>query len=602
MRIHKHSVLLAAVLLTASCTAAALPAGFAVCAEEQTEKRWQDFKYTEEDGGIVISGVTFSVNDERKSLTVPAQIDGKPVTEIGASAFFSDACMELTEIILPDSLKRIGGNAFSGCWSLKSITLPDGLEIIGSSAFQRCLCESITIPDSVKEIGLSAFSQCRNLKEIKLPEQVTVIPWNAFLNCEALETVQLSPKTEQIGRNAFGSCKALKTINMPDTLISVYTGALKDTPWFAAKQAENPLVCSDGGVLLIDGTACKGEVVIPDTVQRISEQAFDQNENITGVTMSDSVTQIGPAAFFGCSALKSVKLSAKITDIPDLLFNRCGLEEYTFPSTVRTIGTGVFLTCKSLRSVTIPEGVTKVGDCLFLECEALEELSLPASLTDIGLQIAAETPWLAKQHEKDGAYVIVNHCLLDAKGLTGSVTVPDGIKRICGGAFLENEGLTDVVVPASVEYIGTGAFYGCEELHSLTVLNPECVFSEPTEEDGSFADITVVPKDYSGMLRGAADSAVKNYAEKYQLKFDEADCGDTDGDCFVTIADAQLVLREYTNSVAGNPSKFTAEQKQHSDVNGDSAVTVEDAQLILKYYVNNTVAGNTVLWKELLGK
>ena len=198
--------------------------------------------------------------------------------------------------------------------------------------------------------------------------------------------------------------------------------------------------------------------------------------------------------------------------------------------------------------------------------------------------------------------MIVNHCLLDAKGLTGSVTVPDGVQRICGGAFLENEGLTDIVVPASVEYIGTGAFYACEELHSLAVLNPACSFAEPTTEDGDLITVTVVPKDYSGMLRGAPDSSVQTYAEKYQLKFDAADRGDTDSDGFVTIADAQLVLREYTNGVAGKPSAFTAEQKQHSDVNGDGAVTVEDAQLILKYYVNNTVAGNTVLWKELLGK
>ena len=274
MRINKYAVLLAAALLTASCTVTALPAGYAVYAEEQTEKRWQDFKYTESESGIVITGVTFSVNDARTSLTVPAQIDGKPVTEIGTNAFFDTPCMELTEIILPDSLKKIGANAFSGCWSLKSLTLPDGLESIGTGAFQRCTCESISIPDSVKELGMSAFSYCVNLKEIRLPDAVTEIPWNAFNGCSALETVQLSPKTTRIGRNAFGGCKALKTINMPDTLEAVYTGALKDTPWLAAKQAENPLVCSDGGVFLIDGTACTGEVVIPGTVQRISDLPY----------------------------------------------------------------------------------------------------------------------------------------------------------------------------------------------------------------------------------------------------------------------------------------------------------------------------------------
>ena len=217
--------------------------------------------------------------------------------------------MEITEIRLPDTLKKISSNAFTGCWSLKSLTLPDGLETIGSGAFMRCTCESITIPDSVKEIGASAFSYCTSLKEIRLPESVTAVPWNCFIGCESLETAVLSSKTKTIARNAFGGCKSLKTINMPDTLELVYPAALNDTPWLAAKEAENPLVCSDGGKFLIDGTACTGEVTIPDTVQRINEQAFNENENITSVYIPDSVTEIGNSTFFACTALKKVRLS-----------------------------------------------------------------------------------------------------------------------------------------------------------------------------------------------------------------------------------------------------------------------------------------------------
>ncbi|MBP0971341.1 MAG: leucine-rich repeat protein [Oscillospiraceae bacterium] len=603
MKIRKHTALLAAVLLTASCTVTALPAGYSVCAEEQAEtKRWQDFQYTEQDGCITITGVTFSVNDARTSVTVPAQIDGKPVTEIGKEAFIDEACINLTEIHLPDSLKKINSNAFYGCFSLRSLTLPDGLETIGTSAFMRSKIESITIPDSVKEIGAYAFNYCKNLKEIKLPESVTEIPLNAFMNCDALEKAELSPKTTRIGRNAFGGCKSLKTVNMPDTLESFYPGAMDDTPWLAAKKAENPLVCSDGGKFLIDGTACTGEVKIPDTVQRINEQAFNENENITSVYIPDSVTEIGMGAFFACTALKTVRMPEKITRISDALFNRSGLEEFTIPDSVKTIGMGAFMTCKSLRSVVIPDGVTKIDIGAFLECAALEELSIPASVTDIGTQIAAFTPWLEKQHEKNGAFVIINQNLIDIAGVSGTVVIPDGVTRICGGAILENdsEGVKDIIVPPSVEYIGPGAFYNCTDLHSVTVMNPECYLSDPDSDENNIYDVCIYNDKYQGMLRGTENSTVKQYAEKHEIKFDLASRGDADGDYAVSITDAQLVLREYTNSIAGNPGTFTDVQKQAADVNYDGDVSVDDAQLILKYYVNNSVAGNVITWQELI--
>ena len=599
MKFGKHTVLLAAVLLTASCTAASLPAGCSVCAEEQSDlKRWEDFVYTETDGGIVITDVTFSVNDERKSLTVPAQIDGKPVTEIGTNAFYSGACMEITEIRLPDTLKKISSNAFTGCWSLKSLTLPDGLETIGSGAFMRCTCESITIPDSVKEIA--AFSYCTSLKEIRLPESVTAVPWNCFIGCESLETAVLSSKTKTIARNAFGGCKSLKTINMPDTLELVYPAALNDTPWLAAKEAENPLVCSDGGKFLIDGTACTGEVTIPDTVQRINEQAFNENENITSVYIPDSVTEIGNSTFFACTALKKVRLSEKITTISDALFTRSGLEEFTIPDSVKTIGMCAFMTCKSLRSMVIPDGVTKIDTGAFLECDALEELSIPASVSDIGIQIAGRTPWIEKQHEKNGAFVIINQNLIDIAGVSGTVVIPDGVTRICGSVFLESEGVTDIIVPPAVEYIGPGAFFNCTDLNSITVMNPECYLSDPESDENNIYDVCIYNDKYQGMLRGTENSTVKQYAEKYEIKFDLASRGDADSDYAVSITDAQLVLREYTNSVAGNPGTFTDAQKQAADVNGDGDVSVDDAQLILKYYVNNSVAGNVVTWQELI--
>ena len=75
-----------------------------------------------------------------------------------------------TKVVIPDSVKEIGEDAFRGCESLKEITIPDSVTEIGECAFFCCKSlEEITIPDSVKKIGKGTFSGCEDLV-IKAPE------------------------------------------------------------------------------------------------------------------------------------------------------------------------------------------------------------------------------------------------------------------------------------------------------------------------------------------------------------------------------------------------------------------------------------------------
>ncbi|MDY4412808.1 MAG: leucine-rich repeat domain-containing protein, partial [Ruminococcus sp.] len=140
------------------------------------------------------------------SAVIPAEINGLPVTSIGAGAF--DGCKSLTEITIPDSVTYIGLEAFSGCSSLTEITIPDSVTNIAERAFFSCsvlteiklsknitnvdsntfaFCESlksITIPDGVTNIGANAFSKCYNLTEITIPESVASIGEDTFYGCE----------------------------------------------------------------------------------------------------------------------------------------------------------------------------------------------------------------------------------------------------------------------------------------------------------------------------------------------------------------------------------------------------------------------------------
>ena len=78
--------------------------------------------------------------------------------------------------------------------------------------------------------------------------------------------------------------------------------------------------------------------------------------------------------------------------------------------------------------------------------------------------------------------------------------------------------------------------------------------------------------------------------------------GDLTGDGAVSIDDAQLALKAYTEKLSGKPHGLTAAQYKAADVNHDGDLSVEDVQYILIYYTERSVAGKNITWDDLLKK
>ena len=102
-------------------------------------------------------------------------------TTFSRFGFFRE-CTNLTQVILPSTLKIIGSHSFYNCSSLTTITLPEGVTEIGDYSFLGTSLTQITLPSSVKKIGYLAFSGS-GLTSIHIPNSVTTISSSVFNGC-----------------------------------------------------------------------------------------------------------------------------------------------------------------------------------------------------------------------------------------------------------------------------------------------------------------------------------------------------------------------------------------------------------------------------------
>ena len=187
------------------------------------------------------------------------------------------------------------------------------------------------------------------------------------------------------------------------------------------------------------------EVIIPNTVTKISSRAFENCINLTTVTIPDSVTEMSDYAFYGCEKISVATLPATLL----LYFPKENLTTVVINGGTSILSSSRgFSDCKNLISVTISDSVTSIGGSAFRGCEKLTTIRLPNSITEIP------------------AYLFHN-----CKNLT-TITIPDSVTSIGDGAFSGCESLNNVIISEHVNSIGKYAFESCNSLTSLTFQNP----------------------------------------------------------------------------------------------------------------------------------
>ena len=250
-------------------------------------------------------------------------------------------------------------------------------------------------------------------------------------------------------------------------------------------------------------TNAKGAIIIPETVKTvityrvvgIGDAAFLGCTSLTSITIPNSVTNIGISAFYGCSSLLSISIPNNVTNIDNNAFRGCtSLTSLTIPNSVMSIGDYAFYGCSGLTSITIPNRVTYIGEYTFKGCTSLTSVTIGESVSEIGKSafesctsltsvvwnaihcvnfIIPDAPFpnsvtsftFGEKVEHVPAYLCYDMSVL------ASITIPNSVTSIGGGAFSGCSSLTSVTIPNSVTSIGTYAFQGCSSLSSVTIPN-----------------------------------------------------------------------------------------------------------------------------------
>lgn len=163
---------------------------------------------------------------------------------------------------------------------------------------------------------------------------------------------------------------------------------------FYGCEALTELVIPEGVTVIGDNafTTCSSlrTVTLPSTLSKIGSEAFFGCTSLQKLVLPEGVTEIGASAFYECSLLKEIIFPKSLKKIPDEALNNCVcLETVTIPEGVSQIGYEVFWGCTALKSITIPDSVVLMGTRMFYDCTALEEVTLPANLLEVDTEMFA---------------------------------------------------------------------------------------------------------------------------------------------------------------------------------------------------------------------
>ena len=440
--------------------------------------------YVIPDGVKIIPRSAFA-NSNISKVTIPASVE-----TIQAEAFAN--CINLTTVIFTNpgasGSLTIGARAFMNNFSLVSITFPARLTDLAVDRVDDAVLGSFSSIDDITANSSDAFLINKDLIDVENEGDLKA----------QLEAVNVA-----VGNNT--TYKSVDGVLFRGNTLVYFP---------EAKSAENysiPAGITAIGESAFFNTSLSGDLVLPATVTTIGNFAFAgtniETLRFAGDRLAQPVT-VGDYAFYECGDLEKVTFDKKAdatettpaTENSNVTVIGVGafyedeyLNEITIPASVTSIGEKAFalsysdsldITFESGNDATLPE--MKLGDSLFYNRE-IDTLVIPANARlntgffnglEAGTIVTENNPTLLGTDE-GGIYLQENNVPVTLLLYYGHNTttfefknndgeVLDTVTTISAGAFANADGITAVVIPASVTTIGEEAFRGNTEIDTVT--------------------------------------------------------------------------------------------------------------------------------------
>ena len=285
------------------------------------------------------------------------------VTTLGQCAF--EDCINVSYVNLSNSLTCIGSGVFNNCpitdatvsanvievlpkYMLENVTVTNGNEI-PANAFYNCKSlTNLTLPNSISKIGLNAFFGCDNLNYNIFDNGLYLGNTNneylVFVKTKqiTLTDIQINEKTKIINSYAFNNCENLENILIPEnSVISIGDRA------FAGCSKITSIVLSSSDI-----QSGAGVLKLPNSIVELGNGVFAGCLSLRTATLPNSISVIGERLFYGCSSLESMELSNGVIEIGTDAFNGCtNLKSIKVYNSVTRISMGAFANCTSLTRI-----------------------------------------------------------------------------------------------------------------------------------------------------------------------------------------------------------------------------------------------------------
>ena len=211
-------------------------------------------------------------------------------------------------------------------------------------------------------------------------------------------------------------------------------------------------------------------------VTEVGSYSFYCQNSLQSIYIPSSVESVSSnAAMFSTSLqLVTVEDGSQLVNIGREAFKKCtGLLRFTFNGTtlkMKSIDPSAFSECTALQRVRWKgeSTLTMIDDYAFYRCSSLNHMEMPNAVVRIGKHAFRYNTSLTDVKLAKRLSMIDEYAFGEC-GFS-HITLPDSIASAQAGAFINNEHLETITIPADMEGIGAACFENCAVLDSVTFL------------------------------------------------------------------------------------------------------------------------------------